>query len=199
MQNKLQVLTEQLYNQGLAKGREDGDRYLEEARLKAAETIADADAKAAAIIAKAGKEAADLKAKAEADVKMASAQALQAMRKDIENLVVAKASTHDILADPAFLKEIIRAVAEKFSASESCDLSLVLPESLKAKLEPWVKAELSSTLGSPVEVKFSGKMAGGFTIGPKDGAYYISFTDKAFDELIAAYMRPVTRKILFGE
>lgn len=199
MQNKLQVLTEQLYNQGLAKGREDGDRYLEEARLKAAETIADADARAAAIIAKAGKEAADLKAKAEADVKMASAQALQAMRKDIENLVVAKASTHDILADPAFLKEIIRAVAEKFSASESCDLSLVLPESLKAKLEPWVKAELSSTLGSPVEVKFSGKTAGGFTIGPKDGAYYISFTDKAFDELIAAYMRPVTRKILFGE
>lgn len=199
MQNKLQVLTEQLYNQGLAKGREDGDRYLEEARLKAAETIADADARAAAIIAKAGKEAADLKAKAEADVKMASAQALQAMRKDIENLVVAKASTHDILADPAFLKEIIRAVAEKFSASESCDLSLVLPESLKAKLEPWVKAELSSTLGSPVEVKFSGKTTGGFTIGPKDGAYYISFTDKAFDELIAAYMRPVTRKILFGE
>lgn len=199
MQNKLQVLTEQLYNQGLAKGREDGDRYLEEARLKAAETIADADARAAAIIAKAGKEAADLKAKAEADVKMASAQALQAMRKDIENLVVAKASTHDILADPAFLKEIIRAVAEKFSASESCDLSLVLPESLKAKLEPWVKAELSSTLGSPVEVKFSGKTAGGFTIGPKDGTYYISFTDKAFDELIAAYMRPVTRKILFGE
>ena len=28
MQNKLQELTEQLYNEGLAKGREEGDRYL---------------------------------------------------------------------------------------------------------------------------------------------------------------------------
>ena len=199
MQNKLQELTEQLYNEGLAKGREEGDRYLAEARGQAAKILADAKAEADDIIAKAGRQADELKSKAEADIRMASAQALQATRKSIENVIVAKASSQTATSDPDFLKEIIRAVAERFNAGESTDIALVLPESLKAKLEPWVNAELSKALASPVELSFSRKMAGGFTIGPKDGSYYISFTDKAFNDLIAEFLRPVTRKLLFGE
>ena len=78
-------------------------------------------------------------------------------------------------------------------------MSLVLPESLRAKLEPWVSSELASLLSVPVEAGFSKKISGGFTIGPKDGSYFISFSDTTFDELIAEYLRPVTRKLLFGE
>ena len=199
MQNKLQELTEQLYNEGLAKGREEGDRYLGEARNQAARILEEANMEASDIIARAEKSAAELKSKAEADIRMASAQALQATRKSIENLIVTKAASQTATADPEFLKEIIKAVAERFSASEGADIALVLPEALKAKLEPWVKAELSKLLAAPVELAFSRKMTGGFTIGPKDGSYYISFTDKTFNELIAEYLRPVTRKLLFGE
>lgn len=199
MQNKLQELTDQLYNEGLAKGREEGERLLEEARSQAARTLEDARGEAADIIARAEKSAADLRSKAEADVRMASAQALQATRKSIEDLIVTKAAGQAPVADPEFLKEIIRAVAEKFSATEGTDIALVLPESLQAKLEPWVKAELAKELASPVEVSFSKKYSGGFTIGPSDGSYYISFSDKTFNELIAEYLRPVTRKLLFGE
>lgn len=199
MQNKLQELTDQLYNEGLAKGREEGERLLEEARSQAARTLEDARGEAADIIARAEKSAADLRSKAEADVRMASAQALQATRKSIEDLIVTKAAGQAPVADPEFLKEIIRAVAEKFSATEGTDIALVLPESLQAKLEPWVKAELAKELASPVEVSFSKKFSGGFTIGPSDGSYYISFSDKTFNELIAEYLRPVTRKLLFGE
>jgi len=199
MQNKLQELTEQLYNEGLAKGRQEGDRYLEDARVQAEKMVEDAKQEAAGIIAAAEKKAADIKSKAEADVRMASSQAIQATRKCIEDLIVTKAASQNATADPEFLKSIIKAVAERFSASEDADMTLVLPESLQAKLEPWLKAELSKTLAAPVEVKFSKKITGGFTIGPKDGSYYISFTDKTFNELIAEYLRPVTRKLLFGE
>lgn len=199
MQNKLQELTEQLYNEGLAKGREEGDRYLAEAREKAFKTIEDAKSEAEAILARAEKEAADLKSKAEADIRMASAQALQATRKDIENLVVTKLSSKGEVSDPEFIKEIIRNVAQGFASKENTDIALVLPESLKAKLEPWVASELASALSVPVEARFSKKISGGFTIGPKDGGYFISFSDKTFNELIAEYLRPVTRKLLFGE
>ena len=199
MQNKLQELTDQLYNEGLAKGREEGERVLNEARAKADETVKAAELKASEIIADAEKRASDLKAKAEADVRMASAQALQATRKSIEDLIVTQAAAAAPTSDPEFLKEVIKSVAQNFSASESTDIALVLPESLQAKLEPWVAGDLSKALAKPVEVSFSKKFAGGFTIGPKDGSYYISFTDKAFGELIAEYLRPVTRKLLFGE
>ena len=36
-------------------------------------------------------------------------------------------------------------------------------------------------------------------VGPKDGGYYISLTNDTFKDLIASYLRPVTKRILFGE
>lgn len=199
MQNKLQELTDQLYNQGLAKGREEGDRILSEARAQADSILAAAREQAAGIIAGAEKSASELKAKAEADVRMASAQALQATRSDIENMILAKVVSQNSTSDPEFLKEIILKVAERFSATEGTDISLVLPEALKAQLEPWVSSSLSKVLGAPVQASFSKKITGGFTIGPKDGSYFVSMTDKTFDALICEYLRPVTRKLLFGE
>ena len=199
MQNKLQELTDQLYEQGLAKGRQDGDRYLAQARHTADETVAAARKQAEEILQAAREEADALRAKAESDVRMASQQALQATRSDIENMIVARLTDKPVMSDPDFLKEIIRAVARNFSASETSDMALVLPEALRAQLEPWIKGELSRELAKPVEVSFSKKNSGGFTIGPKDGSYFISMTDKSFAALIAEYMRPTTRKLLFGE
>ena len=136
----------------------------------------------------------------EGDVKMASTQALQATRAGIEGLIVAKAvePVKEQLSGAAFLKEIILTVAKNLNAQESTDLALVLPEKLQKELEPFVKGELAQTLGKGVEASFSKKMAGGFKIGPKDGSYFISLTDEAFQDLIGEYLRPATKKILFG-
>ena len=79
------------------------------------------------------------------------------------------------------------------------DLILVLPDTLNSSLDPFVKYELSSILKGQVNASFSKKIAGGFTIGPKDGSYFISLTDETFKELISEYLRPATRKLLFGE
>lgn len=202
MQNKLQELTERLYQEGLAKGKAEGEELLAKAREEAAKIISDAKAEAEAIKAGADKDAADLRAKAESDIRMASAQCLQATKKDIENLLVAKieaGKVSDALKDTAFIKEIIKAVAARFDAEEASDLSLILPESQKAELEPWVAEELAKTLKGGVQAGFSKKIGGGFTIGPADGGWFVSLTEQTFNELIAEYLRPVTRKLLFGE
>ena len=190
MSNKLQELTDKLYNEGLSKGKEEGELLLAKARTEADAMIAEAEKSAAA-----------LREKAESDIRMASAQSLQATRKDIENLLVGAVVSDKVdkaLADKDFVKEIIRAVAEKFSTSESSDINLILPASMKKNLENWVSGELSKALGKEVKAEFSKKIQGGFTIGPKDGSWFVSLTDDTFKELIAEYLRPVTRKILFG-
>ena len=199
MNDKLQELTDRLYQEGLSKGREEGEKVLSEAREQSDRIIAEAKASAQAIIADAEKQAADLKSKVESDLKMASAQALQATKKDIENVVVARISDASAVSDPAFLKKVITEVASRFSAQESADLALILPESLKAELEPFVKGELAKVLGAGVEATFSKKVAGGFVIGPKDGSYFIDLSEASFKTLIGEYLRPVTRKLLFGE
>ena len=199
MQDKLQELTEKLYNEGLSKGKEEAERLLEAARKEAAAVKAKAAEDAAAIVAKAEKDAADMREKAASDIRMASAQALQATKKDIENLLTAGLADATSLEDPAFLKEIIKAVAQKFDTQQAVDISLVLPEKLRAELEPWVAGELRKALNHGVEASFSKKAAGGFSIGPKDGGWFVNLTEENFKALIAEYLRPVTRKLLFGE
>jgi V/A-type H+-transporting ATPase subunit E len=163
--------------------------------------IAKAQAEASQIIAAAQKQAEELKAKTASDVKMASSQSIAATKKDIENLVVGKMTDEAVkktLSTPDFVKEIVKAVAEKFTTEGPADLNLILPESLKNDLEPFATQELAKILGAGVEASFSKKVSGGFKIGPKNGGWFVSFSDETFNELISEYLRPATRKILFG-
>ena len=152
--DKLQELTQKLYDEGLAKGKQEGEALLQKAAVEADSIVKKAQEEAEAILAKARKDAEDYKVKVEGDVKMAAQQSVQATRTDIENLVVSKVvdgTVDKALANEDYLKGIITAVAQKFSAEEPADLSLVLPESLKAGLEPFVKNELGKLLGKGVE------------------------------------------------
>ena len=201
MQNKLQELTDRLYNEGLSKGKQEGEELLAKAKVQAEEIVAKAQAEAAQIVAAAQKQAEEISTKTASDVKMASTQSLAATKKDIETLIVGKMTNEAVktaLTSAEFVKEIIKAVAEKFSTEGPVDLALVLPESLQKDLEPFVTNELAKTLGAGVEAKFSKKVSGGFQIGPKDGGYFISLTDATFTELISEYLRPTTKKLLFG-
>ena len=201
MQNKLQELTDKLYAEGLSKGKQEGEELLAKAKVQAEEIVAKAHAEAAAIVSAAQKDAEDLRTKVQSDLKMAASQCVAATKNDIETLVVTKmteAEVKNALTSAAFVKEVILAVAKGFNAEEPVDLEVVLPESLKNDLEGFVTAELGKTLNCEVSASFSKKVAGGFTIGPKDGGYFISFTDETFNALISEYLRPATKKILFG-
>ena len=201
MQNKLQELTDRLYNEGLSKGKQEGEELLAKAKVQAEEIVAKAQAEAAQIVAAAQKQAEDLKTKTASDVRMAAAQSLAATKKDIETLIVGKMTDEAVkktLSSADYVKELIKAVAEKFTTDGPVELAMVLPEALKKELEPFVTNELSKTLGAGVEATFSKKVSGGFQIGPKEGGYFISFTDETFTELISEYLRPTTKKLLFG-
>ena len=201
MQNKLQELTDKLYNEGLSKGKQEGEELLAKAKVQAEEIVAKAQAEAAQIVAAAQKQAEDLKTKTASDVKMAAAQSLAATKKDIETLIVGKMTDEAVkkaLSSADYVKELIKAVAEKFTTDGPVELAVVLPEALKKELEPFVTDELAKTLGAGVEASFSKKVSGGFKIGPKEGGYFISFTDETFTELISEYLRPTTKKLLFG-
>lgn len=201
MQNKLQELTDKLYNEGLSKGRQEGEELLAKAKVQADEIVAKAQAEAAAIVEAANKQADEFITKVNSDLKMAAGQCIAATKKDIETLVVTSISSEAVkanLSSADFVKEIIKAVAEKFTTEGPVELSLILPESLQKELEPFVKGELSKLLKTDLQASFSKKVAGGFRIGPKDGSYFISFTDETFNALISEYLRPATKKILFG-
>lgn len=200
--DKLQELTDRLYAEGLAKGRDEGEKILEQARQQAAEIIAKANAEAESIVAGARKRAGDILTKTSSDVKMASSQALDAVRESILNVITAKSvegGVKDVLNNTEFAKQVILAAANAFSTQNSCDLEIILPEVCSKDLANYVKNEVATAIGKGIDVKLGKKFAGGLTIGPKDGGYFVSLTDDTFTEIIKEYLRPATRKTLFGE
>ena len=106
MQNKLQELTDKLYNEGLAKGKQEADNLLGEARLKADDIVAEARAEAQKIVSDARREAEDLKSRVAGDIKMASTQTLAALRQQIEHMIETKAvgdKVDEALSDKQFV------------------------------------------------------------------------------------------------
>ena len=203
MQDKLQELTDRLYNEGLSKGKHDGEELLQKAQVEADRIVAYAKAEADRIIAQANKEADELKTKVTADVKMAATQSIAVTKQEIEKMIVTKAATEGVKANmgnATFVKELIASVVKAFNPQNASPvaLDLILPEKLKAEVEPFVKNEIANQLKADVKVDYSKKMNGGFKVAPKGGGYVLSFTDEEFTQLIANYLRPATKKILFG-
>lgn len=203
MQNKLQELTEKLYNEGLSKGKQEAEQMKANAKNEAAQIIAQAKEQAQEILAKAQAEAAELKSKSENDVKMAAQQTFTAVKKQIEDAIIAKsvaAPVKTATSDVEFLKVIIKDIVAAFNPenSDSVALELILPAEKQKELDTYAKETLAKICSAGVDVQFSKGVQGGFRISPKGEGYMLSFTDKDFENIIAEYLRPKTKTLLFG-
>jgi len=202
MENKLQELTDKLYNEGLAKGKKDADNLLAQAKEQAAKIVAEAKEQAAKIVSDAEKEAEDLKVRVDGDIKMASAQTMAALRGKIEQMIEAGAvgsKVDETLADKQFMGKLISTIAAAFKADgAAASLDVILPAEMKQSLEDFLAKNIDKELSKSLSFGFSDDFAGGFRIAPKDKGYYLDFSDESFKDLLGEYLRPATSKILFG-
>lgn len=204
MQNKLQELTDKLYNEGLSKGKQEAEQLVSDAKNQASEIIAKANQEAQAIIEKAKADALELKVKTENDVKMATNQVFASVKQQIESVITTKAVSDQIksaTSDVDFIKTILSTVVSAFNPnnSESVALDIILPANLKEDLEKYLNDSIQKNCKAGVNIQFSKSVANGFKIGPKAEGYMISFTDQDFNALIQEYLRPKTKQLLFGE
>jgi V/A-type H+-transporting ATPase subunit E len=204
MRDKLQELTEKLYNEGLAKGQRTGEEIIDKAKQDAATIVANANNEAKSIIANAKKEAEELKSKVDSDIKMASVQTLSAIKQKIESEIIKMAVAEPVkeaLTDKEFVQKIIGEAVKSFDSKSASAVSLevLLPLSMKGDLEAYLKNAISKLFGNGFEMKFDKNLTSGFKVGPKDGSYHLSFTDKDFESLFSEYLRPATRKIVFDK
>lgn len=204
MQNtKLQELADKLYRDGLSKGQQEAEVLVSEAQIKAEKMIADARQEADSIRERARKDAEEIKVNAESEIRMAYRQSLHAIRQRIEQLVTVKAveePTREACSDAHFIQTVLQAAVQAFNPQQDTAVSLevLLPESLQQALESYVRQAAVETFNGNVSLRFSPTLKSGFTIGPKDGGYHLSFTDQDFEQLLKNYMRPKMIDLLFG-
>ena len=200
MENKkLQELTEKLYAEGLSKGREDAERMVAEAEQKAAAIVAEAEKTAAATIKAAEQKAEEIKKNNHTEVALATRQAVAALKEQIASLVVAKAvepAVHAATIEPTFVKEMLLGIARGWNG-ERVELEATLPTALKEQFDADAEGAVKALLAEGVEVGYSDRVKSGFKVAPKEGGYYISFTDEDFNALLGEYLKEKIVKLLF--
>lgn len=202
MENKIQQLTEQLYNEGVAKGKQESDQIIASAKSEAAKILAEAKQNADSIIEKAETAAADISAKSLSDVKRSSAEMLADVKSQLEKSIVAKIVGADVksaFADDKFTKELILASVKAWGEKSSSSIMINVAEKDVAGVDNFVKSKVDGVLSQKITVGVSPSVKSGFTLTPSGEGYYISFTEDDFNALLSDYMRAKVAQIVFGK
>lgn len=202
MENKLQQLTQKLYDEGLEKGRAEADRLVAEAKERAARTIREAEAEAARILSEARVKADDVAKNTMTEIALAGKQAVAKIKSEIAALIVARSTSDAVKGaalDPEFVKRLLLTVARNWNGADSSrrDLKALLPESEREAFGKTFEAAAAELLAAGVEVGYSERVKSGFKVGARDGGYYISFSDEAFDELLREFLREKVYRMLY--
>ena len=204
MENKLEQLTRKLYDEGLSKGRSEAEALIAKAQSEAAQIVADARAKADALLKTAEHNAEELRKNTQTEIMLASRQAVNTLKQQIEKLVVMKSvapSVGSINVDPNFIQEMLLTVARNWNGTMSgkIELRALLPAEQKEAFDRLIAQSADQALHDGLEIIYDNGVKSGFKIGPKDGSYYISFRDADFDALLMDYLRPKVAELLFSE
>ncbi|MGB5990015.1 MAG: V-type ATP synthase subunit E [Marinifilaceae bacterium] len=201
MNEKLNIITEKLYNDGLVKAKEEAENILLDAKKQAEGIIEKANKDAEKKIVEAKKESADLKHKVEAELRLGAEQAVAAIKQRIVSLVSDDISSNissEAFKDNEFVENLILTVAEKWKSDEGVyDLNLILSEDLKKETENFFSSKAKTLLDNGLSLDFKANDTKGFVLRPQDGSYQINFTDEVFNNFFADYLRGFTKKLLF--
>ena len=94
MENKLQQLTQKLYDEGLEKGRAEADKLVADAKAEARKIVAEARAEAEEIVKKAEAKAEDVSKNTMTEISLAGKQAVGRIKSEIASLIIALSLIH---------------------------------------------------------------------------------------------------------
>ena len=204
MESKLQELTNKLYNEGVEKANEEAERIKSEAQKEADQIKNNARQEADQIIQKAKQESEDMKKNVRSEVDLAAKQTLREVQKQITGMIttsVIKKPVQNAMEDTEFVKKIIESIIKNWSpqSQEPVNISVTLPEKMQKELQDYLENKAAKELNAGIEVDVSDRMKGGFSIGPADGSYKISFSEEDFENFFKGYLRPRTVEMLFEQ
>lgn len=198
---KLEDLTTKIYQEGVAKAKEQEEELLGNARKEADRILAEARKKASQIVETAKSEAEQSRARLASELKLAGEQALAQMESRVTECLVDNtlpASVKAGLSDEAFMQQLIREIVEKWNVGDtSVDISVVLPPERREAMKSHFAAKAKDLLDRGLELTYSDEVKTGFQIRPKDGSYRISFREEDFVSFFQGFLRQRTREALF--
>ncbi len=202
MQNKLQELTDKIYNEGILKARQEAEDIIQQAKEDAKTIVSDAEKQAKELIANSNAQVLEQKKNLESELVLTSTQAINALKQQISEAItlnVVKPPIKELFNDKNYIQSLILKVIAEWGKTDQQNLLLMLPETDKAQFETFFKNNLSDELNKQITIEFSNQVKSGFKIESKADNYQINFSETDFVNFFKAYLRPKTSEILFNQ
>lgn len=204
MNDKLQELTKRIYNEGLEKGKNEAEQLVSQAKKEAEEILKQARKEAEKLRTEAKNEADELSKNVHSELSLSARQAINAIKQQITEVLITKAvdqAVEKAFDDKDFVKNIISQILSNWSEIEKSNQEVILslPEKDRKLLEDYFLSKVGKEVKTGFALSFEEGIKSGFTVGPKDGSYKVSFTDQDFEHFFRQYLRPRTTKLLYGE
>ena len=194
--DKIQELTSKLYSEGVEKGKQEAEKIIAEANAQKKQILDEAKAKAQEIIAAAEKQSAEMRSHTEAELKLFAAQAIEALKTEITNLITDKLASDNVKAalhDQTFIQKIIVELVRNWSKNEK----LTIGVQNSKELETYIASNAKDILDKGLKIESINGIKSGFTLSPEDGSYKVKFGEEEFIEYFKEFLRPQVQKLLF--
>lgn len=204
MDDKLQKLTDKIYQEGVEKAQLEAEQIIKKAKIEAEQIIHTAKKQEQEIIKKAHDYSNNLKENTKSEIRLSSKHFISAIKQKIARLIKLKVLDDPITStfnDKDFLKNIIKIIIQNWEPgqNDNINLSLLLSEKHEKELIDYFSNKTNELLNAQLDVIIDENINKGFKIGPKDKNFYISFSDKDFEQLFTIYLRPKIMELLYGE
>ena len=204
MNNRLQELTDKIYQEGISKGQEEADLIITKANAEAAKILADAKLEADRILIAANKKAIDIKENTNSEIKLAARQAIEALKLEVVNLINGAITSADIKAgvgDVKFIQKAIEMMVKNWAANSGVapDMKILIPQKDEKAIVEYFNSVAKGLLDKGFSIEAVNGFKTGFQVAPDKGGYKISFTDQDFIAFFQEYLRPNVVELLFDK
>ena len=198
MDSKIQELTEKIYREGVEKGNAEAGRIVADAKDKESRMLGEAHTEADAIVEQARREADELRKNTEAELRMYAAQAVEALKTEVADLVtdrVVKENVKAATADADFMRQMMLEIAREWAKNGEMTIQTADAD----KLTAYFKTNAAALLKGGVKIEEVNGRKASFAIAPADGSYKIHFGEAEFVEYFKEFLRPQLIEMLFSK
>lgn len=191
MDAQLNEIIQTIKSEGVENAEREAAEIKRKAEEEAEQTVKDAQARAQEIVENARSEAEKLEASGKAALKQAGRDLILNLRNRVTTLfdTVVKQSVTESYS-PETVSEAVVALIKNWPEDQANDLTILLPESQREKIEAQLRSKLAEEFKKGLEIKPVHGINAGFRISVKDGSVYYDFSEEGIAEVLSAYLNP---------
>lgn len=202
MNDRLQILTDKIYQEGISRAQEDAERIKAEAIAEAGKILDKAGKESERIITAANKMAGDIRENTYSEIKLASRQAIEALKIEVINLVNGSVISPEIksgVSDINFIQRAIESLIKNWASDSAADpgIKILIPERDELAIKQYFGEQTKGFMDKGFTIETVNGIKSGFQVTPRDGSYKISFTDQDFIAFFQEFLRPKVAELLF--